>query len=92
MRRSEQQPVIPEKWVMALRLAIVLACYALYRLLEPEHGVMPAVFVGTGVLIFVYTLIDRYALWRRERSGMMQVAQTILGIGLALTGLVLILT
>ncbi len=91
MRRAEQQPVIPEKWVMILRIAVIGAAYLLYRVLERSNPFVESLFVGLGFLIVAYSVINRYGLWRKERSGMLQVGQTILGLGLMAIGLGLIL-
>lgn len=91
MRRAEQQPVIPESWVRYLRVAAVAAAYGLYRWLESSHEIVPSAFVAFGSLLVLYTVITRYGTWRRDRSGMMQVGQTALGLGLIGAGIVAML-
>lgn len=92
MRRAEQQPVLPEKWVMVLRIVVIGAAYLIYRVLQRNNPVAESLLVGLGFLIVAYSVINRYGLWRKERSGMLQVGQTILGSGLIAIGLGLILT
>ena len=69
-------------------LIAVIACYALYFYLSDERK-PPAAFIGVGALLISWSLIDRWTLWRRDRSGLMQVGQTILGIGLLALGIFL---
>lgn len=90
MRRSEQQPVIPEKWLMPLRLAVVVGGYALYRWLESRYSIVASLFVAAGAVVVAYSLVNRYGLWRRDRMGLLQVGQTILGLGLIGIGIYLI--
>lgn len=76
---------------MPLRIAAIGIGYVLYRALEGDHSVVTALFVAFGTVILLYSAINRYGLWRKERSGMLQVGQTILGLGLLGIGLVLLL-
>jgi uncharacterized membrane protein YidH (DUF202 family) len=92
MRRADQQPVIPERGVIMLRVALVGIAYLIYRGVESSHGVVASAFIGFGFLLVAYAAVTRYGTWRRERSGLLQVGQTILGLGLVVTGLVMILT
>lgn len=82
--------MIPEKWLTPLRVAIIALGYGLYRLLEDRYTVVSALFVGAGAVMVAYALVNRYGLRRSARSGMMQVGQTILGLGLIGIGLYLI--
>jgi hypothetical protein len=66
----------------------IVACYALYFVLSRDRT-GPAVFIGLGSLLIAFSLIDRWTLWRRDRSGLMQVGQTLLGLGLLALGLFL---
>jgi CHASE2 domain-containing sensor protein len=72
-------PPVPEKWRMPLRIAAVAVAYILYRVLE-KTGPVGAALIGLGSTLVAWTLIERYATWRRDRSGMMQVGTTILGL------------
>ena len=75
----------------ALRIVSIGLAYALYRWLETDHGAGAALLVAAGSLVVSYSLINRYGLRRRERSGLLQVGQTILGLGLVAAGLLVIL-
>lgn len=91
MHSDEKPPPIEPKQRIPLRMVAVIACYALYFYLSSERTV-PAAFVGLGALLVSWSLIDRWTLWRRDRSGLMQVGQTLLGIGLLALGIFLFLT
>lgn len=90
MMSKDTPPAIPEKFRMPLRIAAAFLGYAIYLVLEEGKVVGPA-FVGAGSVIFLWALIDRYATWRRDRSGLMQVGSTILGLALIGIGLYLVL-
>jgi hypothetical protein len=92
MRRPDQQPMIPERSVIILRVVMVGVAYLIYRAVEANHGLVASAFIGFGFLLVAYAVITRYGTWRRDRLGLLQVGQTILGLGLAVTGLVMILT
>lgn len=92
MRRSEQQPLIPEKLLMPIRLAVVVLGYVLYRWLEDRYSIAASLFVAAGTIMVAYALVNRYGLWRRDRMGLLQVGQTILGLGLIGIGIYLIST
>jgi hypothetical protein len=49
------------------------------------------VLVGAGGIALGWALVDRYTLWRRDRSEMMSVGQVLLGVGLIAIGLFLYL-
>lgn len=91
MRRAEQEPVIPQKWLTPLRLAVIAGGYGLYRLIEDRYSVVSALLVGSGAVMVAYALVNRYGLRRSDRSGLLQVGQTILGLGLIGVGLYLLL-
>jgi hypothetical protein len=50
------------------------------------------VLAGFGVIALGWSVVDRLTLWRRDRSEMMSVATTLLGVGLIAIGLVLYVT
>ena len=91
MHGEEGPPPIEPKHRIPLRMIAVIACYALYFYLSRERTA-PAAFVGLGALLISWSLIDRWTLWRRDRSGLMQVGQTLLGTGLLGLGVFLFLT
>lgn len=91
MHGEEGPPPIDQKHRMTLRVVAILACYTLYWFLSRDE-VLPGAFVGVGLLLIVFALIDRWTLWRRDRSGLMQVGKTVLGTGLLLLGLFLLIT
>jgi hypothetical protein len=90
MHGKEEKPPIEEKHRIPLRVAAIVGAYALYFFLSRE-STAPAVFIGLGVLLVAFALIDRWTLWRRDRSGLMQVGMTVLGLGLFALGLYLFL-
>ena len=90
MHGKEEKPPIEEKHRIPLRVAAIVASYALYFYISREQT-PPAVFIGLGTLLVLFALIDRWTLWRRDRSGLMQVGMTVLGLGLAALGLYLLL-
>ncbi|MDP9068904.1 MAG: hypothetical protein M3N53_11250 [Actinomycetota bacterium] len=91
MHGEEGPPPIDEKHRMTLRVVAIFACYALYFFLSREHTA-PAALVGLGTLLLALGLIDRWTLRRRDRSGLMQVGKTILGVGLLGLGIFLYVT
>lgn len=91
MHRDEGPPPIEERYRIPLRVVAIFACYALYFFLSGERTV-PAIFVGLGSLLVSLALIDRWTLRRRDRSGLMQVGMTLLGLGLLILGLFLMIT
>lgn len=88
MHGKEAPPPIEPKYRIPLRVAAIAACYAIYFFLSRDRT-GPAVFIGLGSLLISFSLIDRWTLWRRDRSGLMQVGQTVLGLGLLALGLFL---
>ncbi len=88
MHREEGPPPVDNKFRIPMRGIAILACYALYYVLSRERTA-PAVFIGLGSLLISLALIDRWTVWRRDRSGLMQVGQTLLGLGLLVLGLFL---
>ena len=88
MHGKEGPPPIEPKLRIPLRVGAIFACYALYFFLSRE-ATAPAVFIGLGSLLVLLALIDRWTLWRRDRSGLIQVGMTVLGLGLLALGLYL---
>jgi hypothetical protein len=91
MLGKEAPPPIEPKHRISLRVVGVIACYALYFFLS-RRQTAPAAFIGIGALLIVFSLIDRWTMWRRDRSGLMQVGQTVLGVGLVVLGAYLFAT
>lgn len=91
MHRQERPPPIEGRYRMPMRVAAIVGCYALYYFLSRERTA-PAVFIGLGTLLVSLALIDRWTLWRRDRSGLLQVGKTVLGIGLLGLGIFLWVT
>lgn len=83
-------PRIDERYRMFLRIVVVLAGYGAYLLVQRE-SLMPGVLVGAGVVAFGFATVDRFTRWSHDRSEMMLVATTLLGLGLAGIGLFLYL-
>lgn len=92
MVRPEQEkpPRIDERYRMFLRILVVVAGYGLYLLVQRER-LLAGALVGFGVIAIGFATVDRYTRWRRDRSEMMLVGTTLLGIGLLVLGLVLYL-
>lgn len=91
MHRDEGPPPIEPKHRIPLRVVAIIGCYALYFFLSRDRT-GPAIFIGLGSLLVSFALIDRWTLWRRERSGLLQVGKTVLGLGLLALGLFLLIT
>ena len=89
MTGSDVPPAISEKARIPLRVLAVVVGYLVYRLLGDEGVVGPA-FIGFGIAFLGFVLVDRYATWRRDRSGLLQVGTTILALGLLGLGIYLI--
>lgn len=90
MSGNDVPPAISEKARMPLRVVAVLIGYLVYRLLE-DSGVMGPAFLGLGIAFMGFVLVDRYATWRRDRSGLLQVGTTFLALGFMGLGTYLIL-
>lgn len=91
MHREERPPPIEQRHRIPLRVVAITACYALYFFLSREDT-PAAVFIGLGCLLVSLTLIDRWTLWRRDRSGLLQVGKTLLGLGLLALGIFLFIS
>lgn len=91
MHREEGPPPIDARHRIPLRVIAIFACYALYFFLSRRQTV-PAAFIGLGTLLIVLALIDRWTLWRRDRSGLLQVGKTLVGAVLLALGLFLLIT
>ena len=81
MHGKEGPPPIEERYRIPLRVVAIFAAYALYFFLG-DVDTMGSIFVGLGTLLVGFSLVDRWTLRRTERSGLMQVGMTILGLGL----------
>ena len=80
MTAQEVPPAVPEKARIPLRIGAVILGYIVYRLLADDEVMGPA-FIGFGTAFLGFVLVDRYATWRRDRSGLLQVGTTLLALG-----------
>jgi len=93
MTQNEPPPPIEERLNVPLKVGAVAIGYVLYRVLFRDgRGIAGPLFVGGGFVIFAYAMVNRWTQWRRDRSGLLQVGTTILGLGLLGLGALLILT
>lgn len=83
-------PPIDERYRMFLRILVVVVAYGAYYVVQRER-LVPGVLVGAGVVALGFSTVDRLTLWRRDRSEMMLVGATLLGLGLVAIGLFLYL-
>lgn len=83
--KPQQRPVLPERLRIPLRVGVVVASYVIYRL-PGDDEVIAGIFLGAGATLFGFALVDRWTTWRRDRSGMVQVGTTLLGIALLALG------
>ncbi|MDQ3957665.1 MAG: hypothetical protein M3273_05010 [Actinomycetota bacterium] len=84
-RGGDGRPPIDERYRMVLRIGVVVVAYGVYLLVQRER-LAAGVLVGAGLIALGFTLVDRYTLWRPERSGLMQTGTVILGFGLVAIG------
>ena len=85
-----QKPPIDERYRMFLRIVVVVISFGAYLLVQRDD-LGAGVLVGAGGIALGWALVDRYTLWRRDRSEMMSVGQVLLGVGLIAVGLFLYL-
>ncbi|HEU4480432.1 MAG TPA: hypothetical protein VFS18_00980 [Actinomycetota bacterium] len=90
MSREGPPPSFAERARMPLRIGAVFVAYALYRVAAGTSAA-GALFLGGGFVLVAWVTIDRYTMWRRDRSGLLQVGSFILGLGLLGLGLYLVL-
>lgn len=83
-------PRIDERYRMFLRILVVLVGYGAYLLVQGEK-LVAGVLVGAGVVALGFSTVDRLTRWSHDRSDMMLVATTLLGIGLLAVGMFLYL-
>ena len=83
-------PRIDERYRMFLRIVAVLVGYGAYLVVQRER-LMAGVLVGAGVIALGFSTVDRLTRWSHDRSDMMLVATTLLGLGLAAVGMFLYL-
>lgn len=81
-------PPIDERYRMFLRIVVVVLGYGAYLLVQRER-LGAGVLVGAGTIALGFSIVDRLTRWRRDRSEMMLVGTTLLGIGLLAIGLFL---
>ena len=91
MKESDPPPPIPENLNVPLKVASVVIGYIIYRVLL-DDAVAGPLFVAAGFVILAYALINRWTMWQRDRSGMLQAGTTILGLGLLGLGALVLLT
>ena len=84
----ERPPRIDERYRMFLRIVVVVLGYGAYLLVQREE-LVPGVIVGAGVIALGFSIVDRLTLWRRDRSELILVGTTLLGLGLLAVGLFL---
>ncbi len=83
-------PRIDERYRMFLRIVAVLVGYGAYLIVERER-LMAGVLMGAGVIALGFSTVDRLTRWSHDRSEMILVATTLLGLGLAGVGMFLYL-
>ncbi len=87
---EQRKPPIDERYRMFLRIVVVVIGFGAYLFMQRKE--LPAgVTLGAGVVSLGWALVDRYTLWRRDRSEMLLVGQVLLGAGLVAIGLFLYL-
>ena len=93
MTNNEQPPPVSERMNIPLKVVAVVISYVLYRvLLGDDDRIAGPLLVAVGFAIFAYAMVNRWTQWRRERSGLLQVGTTVLGLCLLLLGAVLVIT
>ena len=93
MTNNEQPPPVSERMNIPLKVVAVLISYFIYRaLLGDDDRIAGPLLVAVGFAVLAYAMVNRWTQWRRERSGLLQVGTTILGLGLMVLGAVLVLT
>ncbi len=90
MHREEGPPPIAQRYRIPLRGGVIVASYLLYLVIS-QNETVPGIFLGLGSLLIGFAVVDRWTVWRRERSGLIQVGMTLLGAGLLGLGLYLLL-
>ncbi len=83
-------PPIDGRYRMFLRIVVVVLGYGAYLYVQREK-LVPGIIVGAGVVALGFSTVDRLTLWRNERSEMMLVGGTLLGLSLLALGLLLYL-
>ncbi len=86
MTERNRAPRLDEKQAMVARLVTIGLAYGLYRLLE-TRDVIGGALAGLGFLMIVYGYITMFSTRDADRSEMLRVGQTILGLGLVALGL-----
>lgn len=80
MHRKEAPPPVEERYRVPMRVGVIVASYLLYFVLSDER-MIAAIFLGLGCAFVGLSLVDRWTLRRSDRSGLLQVGLTILGLG-----------
>lgn len=84
-------PRIDPKRALPMRLAVLALAYGAYRAVEDDRF-SSGVFIGFGALLIGYAIVTNLTTRRDQRSGMLQMGQSILGAGLVALGLVQLVT
>lgn len=87
---QDRRPPIDQRYRMFLRIAVVVSAYGVYLLVQREK-LGAGILVGFGLIALGFSTVDRLTLWRRDRSELMLVGTTLLGLGLLGVGLFLYL-
>ena len=61
--------------------------YVIYRLPGDSAKVAPRIFLGIGVIALGWALVERLTVWRRNRSSLMLMGTSLLGLGFIGLGL-----
>jgi hypothetical protein len=93
MNDKEPPPPVSERLNIPLKFVSVIIGYVIYRvLLGDDDRIAGPLFVALGFVVLAYAMVNRWTQWRRDRSGLLQVGTTILGLGLMALGAILMLT
>lgn len=79
--RSDAPPPVDERYRIPLRVVVIVASYLVYFFLSNSEMVA-AIFLGLGLALVGLSQVDRWTLRSRDRSGLLQVGTTLLGLGL----------
>lgn len=90
MHREEGPPPLEERFRIPLRMVVIVVGYLAYFFLS-DRQLVPAIFVGLGLVLIGLPLVDRLTVRRGDRSGLLQVGTTLLGFGLLALGAFLFL-
>jgi hypothetical protein len=80
MPGSEEQPPLEGRYRVPLLIVNGIAAFLIARFLFDKTAAW--IVGGLGLLCLGASMVNRYTLWRREKSGLMQVGTALLGFGL----------